>query len=256
MHGHFPRVFQTCCVPRLGGSVSTLSASFPKHTFFFAEAEKRICCTLFFMYTIVGLGNPGGEYVKNRHNAGRNIVGAFAKQHALELKEQKKPGLLVGAGDVWGEKVRAVLPNTYMNKSGGAVSKYVKSVSAAKNLIVVYDDIDLPLGKVRVSFGSSSGGHNGVRSVERAVKTKNFIKIRIGVSKSAHRTAGGEKIISAKKPEGDKAVVEYLLGNFTKGELEKLEGPVYERASLAIRTILETGDPVLAMNAVNGLPLV
>lgn len=199
------------------------------------------------MYTIVGLGNPGGEHVKNRHNAGRSIVEVFAKQHDIALKEQKKPDLLAGSGEVRGERVRAIVPNTYMNKSGSAVSKYIKSVSAAKNLIAVYDDIDLPLGRVRVAYGSSSAGHNGIKSIERAVKTKNFIKIRVGVSKMVRN--------KAKKPEGEKAVVEYLLGNFTKGELEKLEGPIYERATLAIRTILETRDPVLAMNAVNGLPL-
>lgn len=199
------------------------------------------------MYTIVGLGNPGGEYAKNRHNTGRLIVEKLAHEHGAELKQKKKPDHWAGAGDVAGERVRLVLPDTFMNKSGSAVASYIKSVSAAKLLIVVYDDIDLPLGRVRVSFGSSSGGHNGVRSVERAVKTKNFIKIRIGVSKG---TRG-----NAKKPIGEKAVVDYLLGNFTKAELEKLEGPVYERASLAIRTILETGDPVMAMNAVNGLPL-
>lgn len=200
-----------------------------------------------FMYTIVGLGNPGGEHVKNRHNTGRLIVEKLAHEHGAELKQKKKPDHWAGAGDVAGERVRLVLPDTFMNKSGSAVASYIKSVSAAKQLIVVYDDIDLPLGKVRVSFGSSSGGHNGVRSVERAVKTKNFIKIRVGVSKSARGRA--------KKPEGEQATIDHLLGNFTKSEIEKVSGSVYKRASLAISTVLETGDPVLAMNAVNGLPL-
>lgn len=201
----------------------------------------------FFMYTIVGLGNPGGEHAKNRHNTGRLIALKFADEHDIALSEKKKPPHRVGTGDSAGERVRLVLPDTFMNKSGSAVASYIKSAGAAQRLIVVYDDIDLPLGKVRVSFGSSSGGHNGVRSVERAVKTKNFIKIRIGVSKMVRS--------KAKKPEGEKAVVDYLLSNFTKGEFEKLEGPILERATLAIRTILETGDSVMAMNAVNGLPL-
>lgn len=199
------------------------------------------------MYTIVGLGNPGAEYAKHRHNTGRNIVEKLAHEHSVALLEKKKPPCRVGAGDIAGERVRLVLPDTFMNKSGSAVASYIKSVGAAKNLIVVYDDIDLPLGRVRVSFGSSSGGHNGVKSIERVVKTKNFIKIRVGVSKSAHGRA--------KKPEGEKATIDYLLGNFTKGEMEKLEGSVYERATLAIRTVLKNGDPVMAMNAVNGLPL-
>ena len=200
-----------------------------------------------YMYTIVGLGNPGGEYARNRHNAGRIIVEILAKEHDIELKVKKKPDLLVGAGEIVSEKVRVLLPDTYMNKSGSAVSPYIKSAGAAKNLIIVHDDIDLPLGKVRVSVGSSSGGHNGVKSVERAVKTKNFVKIRIGVSKAVRG--------KVKKPEGEKSVVEYLLKNFSKGELEKVRGPIKERVALALETILETGDPVLGMNAVNGLPV-
>jgi len=199
------------------------------------------------MYTIVGLGNPEGEYAKNRHNTGRSIVSALADEHGIMLGEKKKPAHFVGTGDMADEKVRVVLPDTFMNKSGSAVAPYIKSAKVAEKLIVVYDDIDLPLGKVRVSFGSSSGGHNGVRSVERALKTKNFIKIRVGVSKSARG--------KAKKPAGEKAVIKYLLSNFTKGDMEKIQGPIKERVFLALETILETDDPVMGMNAVNGLPL-
>lgn len=198
------------------------------------------------MYTIVGLGNPGGEYVRTRHNAGRSIVLQLAETSSVSLKEKKKPDHEVGLGEVLGEKVRLVVPNTFMNNSGKAVVPYIKSVNAAKKLVVVYDDLDLPLGVVRVSYGSSSGGHNGVKSIERAVKTKQFIKIRVGVSKSARG--------KAKKPDGDKAVLDHLLTSFTKKELELVLGPVYERATLALSKLFETDDPVLAMNAVNGLP--
>jgi len=200
------------------------------------------------MYTIVGLGNPGSEYTNTRHNAGRIIAQFLAEKSSFELKEQKKPDAVVGLGDIAGERVRVVLPNTFMNKSGSAVSKYIKSVSAAKKLVVVYDDIDLPLGKVRVSVGSSSGGHNGVKSVERAIKTKEFIKIRVGVAKASRG--------KAKKPVGEKATVDYLLGKFTKAELEKIEGPISERVLRALDTLFETRDPVMAMNAVNGLPVI
>lgn len=198
------------------------------------------------MYTIVGLGNPGGEYANTRHNAGRIIVETVAREHSIALSEKKKPPHRVHTGEISGERVRLVLPDTFMNKSGSAVAAYIKSVSAAKRLVVVYDDIDLPLGKVRVSFGSSSGGHNGVKSIERAVRTKNFIKIRIGVSKAASG--------KARKPVGDEAVVGYLLAKFTKGELEKLRGPITARVSLALETIVGTRDPIMGMNAVNGLP--
>lgn len=202
------------------------------------------------MYTIVGLGNPGPEHVKTRHNAGRIVVGLLAEHNDIELKEQKKPDVLVGTGDIKGERVRIALPNTYMNKSGAAVAKFIKGVSAAKKLIVVYDDVDLPIGKVRVSFGSSSGGHNGIKSIERAIKTKDFIKIRVGVSKQGKKKGS----VVAKKPVGELEVVKYLMGNFSKGELEKVETALYERVELALDTILETGDPVMGMNAVNGLP--
>ena len=197
------------------------------------------------MYTIVGLGNPGGEYEHTRHNTGRIIGQLLVDEGELILKEKRKPDHWVGTGELFGEKVRLILPDTFMNRSGAAVAPYIKSVSAAKNLVVMYDDIDLPLGRVKVSFGSSSGGHNGIKSVERAVKTKNFIKIRIGVSKA------GKK--GAKKPIGEKAVLAYLLGKFTKAELEKLTGPVTKNVFLTLETLFETGDPEMAMNAVNGL---
>lgn len=202
------------------------------------------------MFTIVGLGNPGSEYTYTRHNAGRIVVHALAEEGSITLKEQKKPNLWVGTGDLYSERVRLLVPDTFMNKSGAAVSKYIKSVSAAKKLIVVYDEIDLPLGIVRISFGSRSAGHNGIKSIERAIKTKEFIKIRVGVAKSGKKKGA----VVAKKPRGDTETIDYLLGKFTKAEREKFEGPVQERIFLAVQTILETGDPVLGMNAVNGLP--
>ena len=202
------------------------------------------------MYTVVGLGNPGSEYDDTRHNAGRIMARLLMEEGEVRLKEQKKPKSWVGTGEVLGEKVRLILPDTFMNKSGSAVTPYIKSVGAAKKLIVMYDDIDLPLGTVRVSFGSSSGGHNGIKSVERAVKTKNYIKIRMGVAKPGKKKGS----VVAKKPDGDDATIDYLLGKFTKAELEKLTGPIKERVFLALTTIFETGDPTMGMNAVNGLP--
>ncbi|XKT74170.1 MAG: aminoacyl-tRNA hydrolase [Patescibacteria group bacterium UBA2163] len=202
------------------------------------------------MFTIVGLGNPGSEYTYTRHNAGRSAVQELAEAHDIALKEHKKPNLLVGTGDIYGERTRLIVPDTFMNKSGAAVSKYVKSVNAAKKLIVVHDEIDLPLGIVRVSFGSRSAGHNGVKSIERAIKTKEFIKIRIGVAKPGKKKGS----IIAKKPTGDQDTVDYLLGKFTKTEREKLGGPIQDRVLLSIQTILETRDPIQGMNAVNGLP--
>ena len=199
------------------------------------------------MYTIIGLGNPGAEYEGTRHNTGRVIVKKIAEAAGAQLKEKKKPNHLAGVGEMAGERIRLVLPDTFMNNSGKAALPYVKSIRAAQNLVVIHDEIDLPLGVVRVSFGSSSGGHNGVKSIERAIRTKNFIKIRIGVSKAARG--------KAKKPPTDKGVIDYILGKFTAKERATIEGPIYERVLLALQAILETGDPVRGMNAVNGLPI-
>lgn len=198
------------------------------------------------MYTVVGLGNPGPQYEKNRHNAGRLVVEKLAEEASAELKAKKKPDHLVGKGDLSGTSLRFVLPDTFMNKSGAALLPYIKSVRAAKTLIVVYDDIDLSFGKVRVSFGSSAGGHNGVKSVERSLKTRDFIKVRIGISKSARGRA--------KKPLGEKAVLEFLLGNFTPKELSALRGEVYTRVRDALSAVAENNDVIFGMNRVNGLP--
>ncbi len=200
------------------------------------------------MFTIVGLGNPGAEYDRTRHNVGRIIVQKIADTTDIELKQKKKPDHWVGTGEVGGEKVCVVVPDTFMNNSGKAVAPYIKSVSAAKKLIVVYDELDLPLGLVRVSFGSSSGGHNGIKSVERAVKTKEFIKIRVGVSKAARG--------KAKKPDGERAVLDHILGGLTKKEYELVVGPLYERVLAAVAATLEHRDHIRGMNAVNGLPLI
>ena len=200
------------------------------------------------MYTIVGLGNPGGEYRNTRHNAGRIITSIIADEGGIELKEKKKPDALVGNGTALGTKARVVLPNTFMNKSGSAVAPHIKSAAAAKKLVVIHDEIDLPFGSVRVAFGSSPAGHNGVASVARAVKTKNFIRVRVGVAKVSRG--------KAKKPQGGEAVVKYLLGNFTSKELDVLKNEIADRVVEGIETIIETNDPTMGMNAVNGLPLI
>ncbi len=190
-------------------------------------------------YVIVGLGNPGNEYDRTRHNAGRMAVELFAKKNdAAEWREDKKANALVAKVG----KSTLVLPNTFMNKSGGAVAKYVKSVKAAKNMVVVYDDLDLPLGRIKISFARSSGGHNGLKSVARAVKTDEFIRVRIGVS--SHTPKG-----VVKKPQGEEAVLKFILGKFSpKDELELKK--VLKTTVEALECIVEEGY-VPAMNRFN-----
>lgn len=199
--------------------------------------------TLMSNWVIVGLGNPGGEYEGSRHNAGRSAVMHFAKKHgADEWKENKKAKAQVTKVELEGGKATLVLPDTFMNKSGSAVVQFVKSVKAAANTVIVYDDLDLPLGKIKMSFGRGSGGHKGVESIMRALKTKDFVRIRIGVSK---KTAKGV----AKKVHGDEEVIEYVLSAFRKPELEELQ-KVFKKIDEALTLTITLGREK-AMNVAN-----
>lgn len=189
-------------------------------------------------WIFVGLGNPGGEYINSRHNTGRAALEIYAKKEKLEWREDKKSNALVASD----ECITLILPNTFMNNSGKALTKYVKSVNAAKNTVVVYDDIDLPLGRIKLSFNRSSGGHNGVKSVESALKMRCFWRIRIGV---ALATASGK----TKKPAGEEAVIKFILGKFTPIQLEEIK-KVYKEVTKAIEMIVDEGAE-RAMNKFN-----
>ncbi len=149
------------------------------------------------MKLIVGLGNPGEEYENTRHNAGRIVASSVAKK----LEDAK---------------IKFLVPDTYMNHSGKALVPFIKSKKDLAGLIVVYDDIDLPLGKIKISFNRSAGGHNGLKSIIKTLKTEEFLRIRIGI---APATPSGK----IKKPNGEKAVLNFLLGEFKKSELETIK---------------------------------
>ena len=163
------------------------------------------------MHYIVGLGNPGEEYKLSRHNAGRIIVDDFRKNEKLDDFEiNKKINALVSEGKVAKEKTMLILPETFMNKSGLSLKNLITSKKKAESLIVVHDDVDLPLGRAKISFSSGSGGHKGVESIMRAIKTKDFARIRVGVSPTT--PSGKIKRIESKKM-GD-----FILGNFSPKE--------------------------------------
>lgn len=194
-------------------------------------------------WVVVGLGNPGEEYEATRHNAGREAVMYFAKKaETSPWKAEKRSKSLTTGARVGGKVLALVLPETYMNKSGSAAGYYVKSVKAAERLIVVHDDLDLPLGKIKISFDRGSGGHKGIESIARAVKTKRFTRIRVGVSNT---TASG----TLKKPQGERDVEKYILGTFKAHELDALKR-VYKEVTLAIETIIAEGREI-AMNRFN-----
>ena len=194
-------------------------------------------------WVIVGLGNPGEEYSSTRHNAGRMAVQYFAKSlKSGEFREDTKAKAHVAGVMVGKTAVALVLPDTFMNKSGSALLKFVKSVKAAERLVVVYDDLDLPLGKVKLSYDRGSGGHKGLESVMRALKTKKFTRVRVGVSPS---TASG----ILRKPEGDKIILNFILTKFRAHELEELK-QIFKRTSHALEVIVTEGREQ-AMNQFN-----
>lgn len=185
-------------------------------------------------YIIVGLGNPGEEYGKTRHNAGRIILEALREEYAKDAFEyNKKLNALAANAKIGKEKVLLLAPETFMNNSGKAVSPLVKSVKAARKLVVIYDDFNLPLGRIKISFNRSSGGHNGLESIIRAVKTEAFPRIRIG---TAPANAKG----LAKVPHGDDKVEKFILGPFKDEEMKALK-KVSKIALEAVRVLVGEG---------------
>lgn len=169
------------------------------------------------MLIVVGLGNPGDEYKETRHNAGRIILEHIAKANDFsEWKNDMKLKSLRAKGDVDGSKMDFICPETFMNNSGNAVAQLIDSPKKLSKLVVVYDDLDLPIGTLKISFNRSAGGHNGVASIIKKVKSQEFVRIRVGVS--PHTPTG-----KIKKPSGEQAVLKFLLGKFKDDELKELK---------------------------------
>ena len=169
------------------------------------------------MKIIVGLGNPGEKYAKTRHNVGFRIVSALADELKITPDNMKYKSL-IGQGRIAKERIVLAQPCTYMNKSGQAVKALVDGYQVElKDLIVIYDDLDLPPGKIRIKKSGSSGGHNGIKSIINRLGTRDFSRIRIGIGRP---------------PEGID-VVDYVLGYFTDEENELIT----EATSNAIEAI-------------------
>jgi PTH1 family peptidyl-tRNA hydrolase len=162
---------------------------------------------------IMGLGNPGPEYAKTRHNAGRMAVEALAAQEGFDgFALRKAASASVTEGSIEGEKTVLVLPEVYMNHSGKAAAPFVKSVKAAKKLLVVRDDLDMPLGSLKMTmYGRGSGGHKGVESIMRSLKTKEFAQLKVGIS-------GATPKGKLRKPAGEEKVVQHVIGKFSPKE--------------------------------------
>ncbi len=185
-------------------------------------------------YIIVGLGNPGEEYVETRHNLGRMVLDSFVKKNEFSNWEmEKKLKALVSEGKLGKSKAVLLKPETFMNKSGDSVRPIIKTKKAAETLVVVHDDLDLPLGKIKISFNKSSGGHKGVESIMRAIKTEAFIRLRLGIS---GETASGK----IKKPQGEEKVIDTILGDFKESEKLELK-KIIKKSVLALELIINEG---------------
>lgn len=189
------------------------------------------------MKVIAGLGNPGAEYANTPHSIGFEVVDALAREIGASWKASSSFGGELAAGMLGGMKVVLVKPMTYMNLSGDCVAPVVKyhNAKAAEDLLVVSDDIDLPVGKMRVRKGGSAGGHNGLKSVIERTGTPDFVRLRLGVGRDSHERAN---------------VIGHVLGKFSPADRRVMD-EVVAQAVKAIGTI-ELESVETAMNRYNG----
>ncbi len=193
------------------------------------------------MKLIVGLGNPGRGYANNRHNVGFVCLNHFARMQSIRF-DKKQGKARIGLGEVAGSKGVVAKPQTYMNLSGRSVSLLVKKFNVSlDNLIVIHDDLDLPLSKIRIRQGGSSGGHKGVDSIITELGSQNFIRIRVGVG----RPVKNEDPTEFSEDE----IINYVLSDFTPDEKQTIT-QVIPTVSEAILCLLTEG-PVAAMNKYN-----
>ena len=192
------------------------------------------------MKLILGLGNPGRTHAGNRHNVGFICLNYFARAHGIRF-DKRQGKARIGTGEVAGNKLVLAKPQTYMNLSGQSASRLVTKFNIAlDNLLVIHDDLDLPLGKIRIRKGSSSGGHKGIDSIITYLQSQDFIRIRVGIGRPS--TIGDAEI-----SESD--IIAYVLSNFTPEEKQAIS-QVIPTVSEAIHCLLAEG-LTAAMNKYN-----
>ena len=187
------------------------------------------------MYLIVGLGNPGEQYQHNRHNAGFQCVSELARRHGLAF-DGKRGSARIAEGQINGERVALARPQTFMNDSGKSVVALANwyKIDIASELLVIYDDLDLPFGTLRLRSQGSAGGQRGMASIIQLLGTQQFGRLRFGIG----------------RPPAGWEVIKYVLGNWHAHEREQLPA-LYDKAVVACETVLRDG-LLKAMNAVNG----
>lgn len=171
---------------------------------------------------LVGLGNPGRQYEYTRHNVGYLVAKLLAHKLGFTFKEEKRFQALIAKGRYQGKTLHIVLPLTYMNESGRSVRAYTDFYNFKVDaLMVVCDDVALPFGQLRLRVQGSSGGHNGLKSIESHLGTREYLRLRMGIGKEL----------------GAATLAEYVLDLFKPDELEKLEG-FLEKGAEVIRTLM------------------
>ncbi|MGH4049927.1 MAG: aminoacyl-tRNA hydrolase [Clostridium sp.] len=184
------------------------------------------------MYLVVGLGNPGKEYAHTRHNVGFDVIDLIASEYNVLINRIKFKGVY-GEVNIASEKVILLKPSTYMNLSGESVREAASFYKIPnENIIIIYDDISLDVGKLRVRSKGSAGGHNGIKSILANLSSDVFPRIKIGVG----------------KPE--KALIPHVLGRFSKEDRDMVE-KTFEASSKAVEVIIKEGYTE-AMNQFNG----
>jgi len=193
------------------------------------------------MNLIVGLGNTGRGYANNRHNVGFICLNHFAKTQGIRF-DKKQGKARIGTGEVADSKVVVAKPQTYMNLSGESVSRLVKKFNINLNdLLVIHDDLDLPLGKIRIRRGGSSGGHKGIDSIINKLGSQDFTHLRVGIGRPAKNEDTTEF--------SDDEIITYVLGDFTPDEKQTI-AQVIPRVCEAIYYLLTEG-LTAAMNKYN-----
>jgi PTH1 family peptidyl-tRNA hydrolase len=183
---------------------------------------------------VVGLGNPGAEYARSRHNVGAEVVDILAERHGGTLKRSRERALTteVRIGD---KRVALAFPQTYMNLSGESVAQLVRryGITDPEHIVIVQDELDLPVGKLKVKQGGGLAGHNGLRSIKAHLHTDGFLRVRIGVGKPITKELGAD----------------HVLKRVSKRDRTELDVVVQEAAD-AVEMILSDGIDA-AMNRVN-----
>lgn len=185
------------------------------------------------MYLIVGLGNPEEEYSNTRHNMGFNTINKLAKQYNIEINKSKFKSLY-GNGIIEKEKVILLKPQTYMNLSGTAIKEVMDFYKINKEeLIIIYDDIDIEPGIIKIRKKGGPGTHNGMKSVVNEIKTQDFTRVRVGIG----------------MPSNESDLINYVIGKISKDDIEKLEDGT-TKAKDALIEIIKNGVDT-AMNKFN-----